>query len=158
MATENLSFAAQISEWAKEELEREEAIFHTAAQTVANEVRTSVNDGGRMPVKTGNLRRSLMASTSAMPTIQEGKTEFTDSGLELIIASAELGDTVYLGFQAAYAARLNYGFVGTDALGRTYNQTGYGFVDAVSQRWPQVVAQAEATVRNRFEAGPSPQS
>ncbi|MCW0014908.1 hypothetical protein [Rhizobium sp. BT-226] len=158
MATENLSFAAQVSEWAKSELERSEAVFQTAAQEVANEVRTPVSEGGRMPLKTGNLRRSLMASTSDMPRIQEGKTTFSDSGIELVIAGAELGSTIYLGFQAAYAARMNYGFVGTDALGRTYNQVGYGFVDAVAQRWPQIVAQAEAKVRGRFEAGPVPQS
>ncbi|WP_410001308.1 hypothetical protein [Rhizobium leguminosarum] len=104
-----------------------------------------------MPLKTGNLRRSLMASTSDMPRIQEGKTTFSDSGIEMIIAGAEIGSTIYLGFQAAYAARMNYGFVGTDALGRTYNQTGFGFVDAVAQRWPQIVTQAEAKVRNRFD-------
>ncbi|NKM69167.1 hypothetical protein [Rhizobium laguerreae] len=151
MATENLSFAAQVSEWAKSELERSEAVFQTAAQEVANEVRTPVAEGGRMPLKTGNLRRSLMASTSDMPRIQEGKTTFSDSGIEMIIAGAELGSTIYLGFQAAYAARMNYGFVGTDSLGRSFNQTGYGFVDAVAQRWPQIVIQAEATVRGRFE-------
>ncbi|TBB44215.1 hypothetical protein ELH49_09305 [Rhizobium ruizarguesonis] len=151
MATENLSFAAQVSEWATAELERSEAVFQTAAQEVANEVRTPVAEGGRMPLKTGNLRRSLMASTSDMPRIQEGKTTFSDSGIEIIIAGAELGSTIYLGFQAAYAARMNYGFVGTDSLGRTYNQTGFGFVDAVAQRWPQIVTQAEATVRNRFD-------
>lgn len=151
MSTEGLSFAAQVSEWAKAEIEREEAIFHEAAQAVANEVRTPVADGGRMPLKTGNLRRSLMASTADMPTIQEGKTEFQDNGIELVIAGAQLGETVYLGFQAAYAARMNYGFVGTDSLGRTYNQTGFGFVDAVAQRWPQIVTQAEAKVRNRFD-------
>lgn len=150
MSTEGLSFAAQVSEWAKAELEREEAIFHEAAQTVANEVRTPVAEGGRMPIDTGNLRRSLMASTADMPTIREGKTEFQDSGIELVIAGSQLGDTVYLGFQAAYAARMNYGFVGTDSLGRTYNQTGFGFVDAVAQRWPQIVTQAEAKVRARF--------
>jgi hypothetical protein len=152
MATENLSFAAQVSEWAKSEMERSKAVFQTAAQEVANEVRTPVAEGGRMPLKTGNLRRSLMASTADMPRIQEGKTTFSDSGIEMVIAGAELGSTIYLGFQAAYAARTNYGFVGTDSLGRTFNQTGYGFVDAVAQRWPQIVIQAEATVRRRFEA------
>ncbi|ACI55694.1 conserved hypothetical protein [Rhizobium leguminosarum bv. trifolii WSM2304] len=147
-----MSFAAEVSEWCRQFEGAAEAVFQTAAQTVANEVRTAVAEGGRMPVKTGNLRRSLMASTSAMPTIKEGKETFSDSGLELVIAGAELGSTVYLGFQAAYAARMNYGFVGTDSLGRTYNQAGYGFVDAVAQRWPQIVTQAEATVRGRFEA------
>lgn len=156
MANEGQSFAAQVSAWASAEMERAEAVYQTAAQTVANEVRTPVAAGGRMPVKTGNLRRSLMASTSSMPTIIEGKQQFSDSPIELVIAGAELGGTVYLGFQAAYAARMEYGFVGEDSLGRAYNQTGFGFVTSVSQRWAQIVAEAEATVRGRFEGGSQP--
>jgi hypothetical protein len=151
MATEGQSFSAQVGAWAAAEMERAEAVYQTAAQTVANEVRTPVAEGGRMPIKTGNLRRSLMASTSSMPTMVEGKQTFSDGGVELIIAGAELGGTIYLGFQAAYAARMNYGFVGEDSLGRSYNQAGFGFIDAVSQRWVQIVAAAEATVRDRFE-------
>lgn len=149
-----MSFAAQVSEWCQQVEGAAEAVFQTAAQTVANEVRTAVAEGGRMPVKTGNLRRSLMASTSAMPTIKPEQTTFSDSGLELVIAGAELGSTVYLGFQAAYAARREFGFVGEDSLGRLYNETGMGFVSATAQRWPQIVAEAEAKVRTRFESGP----
>lgn len=145
-----MSFAAQVSEWCQQVEGAAEAVFQTAAQMVANEVRTAVAEGGRMPVKTGNLRRSLMASTSAMPTIKPEQTTFSDSGLELVIAGAELGSTVYLGFQAAYAARMNFGFVGEDSLGRVYNQAGFGFVDAVAQRWPQIVAAAEVTVHGRY--------
>jgi hypothetical protein len=149
------SFAASISEWAKNELGAAEAIFQTAAQTVAHEVVKPLADGGNMPVQTGNLRRSLMASTAEMPTVKADQTTFRDSGIELVIAGAELGSTVFLGFQAAYAARVNFGFVGTDSLGRVYNQTGRAFVDKVAQRWPAIVAEAEVTVRARFEAGPS---
>lgn len=155
-----MGFAAQISEWAQETEGAFEAIFHGSAQAVFNEVRTPVAAGGRMPVKTGNLRRSFMASTAEMPSIKPEKSEFSDLGSasELVIAGAALGSTVFIGAQAAYAARLNYGFVGEDSLGRTYNQTGYGFIEAVSQRWPQIVAAEEAKVRGRFEAGPGPRS
>jgi hypothetical protein len=149
-----MSFAAQISEWARETEGALETVFHTAAQTVANEVRDPVAAGGRMPVKTGNLRRSLMASTSGMPAVKQEPAQYADSGLEMVIAGATLGATVYLGFQANYAARMNYGFVGEDSLGRVYDQKGYGFVDAVAQRWPQIVAEAEAKVRSRLEAAP----
>ncbi|TAV48444.1 hypothetical protein ELI30_09095 [Rhizobium leguminosarum] len=153
-------FAAAISDWARETEGAFEAVFHASAQEVFNAVRLSVKDGGRMPIKTGNLRRSFLASTAAMPSIKEGAATFPDMGgaSELTIAGAPLGSTVYIGAQAAYAARLNYGFVGEDSLGRTYNQTGYGFIEAVSQRWPQIVAAEEAKVRARFEAGPVPQS
>lgn len=151
MANEGQSFSAQVGAWAAAELERAEDVLQTAAQTVANEVRTPVAEGGRMPIKTGNLRRSLMASTSTMPTMVEGKQTFSDGGVELVIAGAELGGIIYLGFQAAYALRLEYGFVGEDSLGRVYNQTGMGFVAATAQRWEQIVVAAETTVRDRFE-------
>lgn len=150
-----MSFAATISEWGRAEMDRAEAIFQDAAQTVANEVRTTVNEGGRLPIDTGNLRRSLMASTAEMPMVKPEQEVFAESGIEMVIAGAELGGTIYLGFQAAYAARMNYGFVGTDSLGRVYNQAGFGFVDAVAQRWPQIVAASEVRIRSRFEGGGS---
>jgi hypothetical protein len=151
-----MSFAAQISEWAQQTEGALEAVFQDAAQTVFNEVRTPVAAGGRMPVKTGNLRRSFLASTAEMPSIKQGKEEFPDLGgaSELIIAGAELGSTIFIGAQASYAARLEFGFVGEDSLGRVYNQAGMGFIAAVSQRWPQIVQAAEAKVQTRFEAAP----
>lgn len=150
-----MSFAATISDWGRAELERAEAIYQDAAQTVANEVRTTVNEGGRLPIDLGNLRRSLMASTSAMPSVKPGQETFAENGLEMVIAGAELGGTIWLGFQAEYALRMEYGFVGTDSLGRVYNQAGFGFATAITQRWQQIVMASEAKVRSRFEAGPA---
>jgi hypothetical protein len=157
---ENQSFAAQVSEWVKAEQEREAAVLRTAAQMVANNVRTSVAQGGRIPVDTGNLKNSLMASTTSMPTVDQQEKQYADQSgeIELIIANLDVGETLYLGFQAAYGPRMNYGFVGEDSLGRLYNQAGYGFVDAEAQDWPQTVKRAEETVRGRFEAGPSPRT
>lgn len=151
-----MNFAAEISEWGRAELERAESIFQAAAQTVANEVRQTVNDGGRLPIDLGNLRRSLMASTSEMPSVKPGQETFADSGIEMVIAGAELGGTIWLGFQAEYAYRMEMGFVGTDSLGRLYNQTGFGFVAAVTQRWPQIVAASEAKIRSRFDGASAP--
>lgn len=154
MPTSGLSFGAQVSEWVRQEKEREEAVFLTAAQMVANEVRETIPEGGRLPIDTGNLRRSLMASTASMPAVREGEDQtFADSGVEMVIAGAQLGQTLWLGFQAAYALRREFGFVGQDSLGRVYNEAGAGFVTAVAQRWPQIVAEAEAKVRGRFEGG-----
>ncbi|RVJ77549.1 hypothetical protein [Sinorhizobium meliloti] len=160
MAENNLSFAAQVSEWVQAEKEREAAVLRTAAQMVANNVRRSVAEGGRIPVDTGNLKNSLMASTSTMPRVDEGEREYPDQSgeIELIISNLDVGETLYLGFQAAYGPRMNYGFVGQDSLGRVYNQQGFGFVDAEAQIWPQTVKEAEAKVRGRFEAGPSPRT
>lgn len=158
MPTSGLSFGAQVSEWVRQEKEREEAVFLTAAQMVANEVRETVPEGGRLPIDTGNLRRSLMASTASMPAVRGGDDQtFADSGVEMVIAGTQLGGTLWLGFQAEYSLRMEFGFVGTDSLGRVYNQSGFGFVERTAQRWSAIVSEAEAAVRNRFEAG-SPQA
>jgi hypothetical protein len=55
-----------------------------------------------------------------------------------------MGKPVYLGVQAIYAPRQNYGFVGTDSLGRTYNQSGAFFVEGAGAKWEQFVKEAEA--------------
>jgi hypothetical protein len=45
---------------------------------------------------------------------------------------------------------LEFGFVGTDSLGREYHQAGRAWVRLAQQQWPQIVARtaAEAYVRN----------
>lgn len=147
-----MSFSGAISEWGKAELERAEAIFHEAAKAVANDARLSVRDGGRMPIDTGTLRRSLQASTTEMPVVADNEVG-TGNNVEMVIDGAALGSTVWMGFTVKYALRQEYGFVGEDSLGRVYNQAGAGFVSAAAQKWPQLVTAAEATVRSRFEAG-----
>ena len=148
------SFAAQMTDWAKATEKRLEAVFRQSAQTVANEVRKPKGAGGHMPVDTGNLRRSLIASNSEMPTVEPGKTDFADKdqNIKLTIAKTKLGGRIYLGFQAVYARRMEYGFTGEDSLGRTYNQVGNGFVRLTAQRWPQIVTQTAKALQGRVEA------
>ena len=76
--------------------------------------------------------------------MQHGVSDFPgNSGqIALTIAGAELTDTIYLGFQAAYALRMEYGFIGQDSLGRTYNQSGNQFVGLAAQRWQEFVDNA----------------
>lgn len=146
-------FHAQITAWARETQARTTAVFRSSAQRVANEVRETVNEGGNMPIKTGNLRRSLLGSTTAMPTILNGQGEFSftdqSGGIELTIAGANIGETVYLGFQANYARRMNYGFVGEDSRGRSYNQEGYHFIEGVAQRWQRIVMEEAVLIQGR---------
>lgn len=133
------AFAATVTKWAQETEARTQAVLRSSAQRVANEVRETVNEGGRMPIVTGNLRRSLLASTTAMPTTAAADTKFAESDISLVIQGLEVGETLYLGFQANYARRLNFGFVAEDKLGRTYNQAGFHFVEGVAARWQQIV-------------------
>lgn len=106
--------------------------------------------GGRMPVQLGNLRRSLRSSTSAMPQINPTLSGEVADGLPEVvmsIAGFELGGTFYLGFTAAYAMRVNYGFSGTDSLGRMYDQDGYHFVEWARDQWPEIVQKNDARFR-----------
>lgn len=133
------SFSAQVSAWAQQTEQRMTAVARYAAQTVANEVRKPVGEGGNMPVITGNLRRSLLASTSEMPSMRRDQREFgsNDGQIALTIAGWEMGTVLHLGFQAAYARV------------REYDR---GFVRLTAQRWPQIVAEAARTIQGRVEA------
>lgn len=137
-------FSAQVSSWVRETKERQTAVFRIAVQEVSDDMLQTVHSGGSMPIDTGNLRRSLRGSTSAMPPIRDGAVVFSSDGgqIELTIAGAEITDTIFLGFQAAYGPRMNYGFTGTDKLGRKYNQAGFHFVDKAAQKWGIFVAEA----------------
>lgn len=96
--------------------------------------------GGRMPVDTGHLRASLMASTSQMPSIDpnnnnpSGRTVAYQPGqVEAVIQSAALGQTIYIGYTAAYAAKMEY-------------EVPYAFVRTAAQGWQQIVAKNEAEI------------
>jgi len=135
------SFAAQVKAWGEKAQRKTTLVFRESVQSLARDVTY------RSPLVTGNLRRSLMSSTVAMPTVKPG-ADFTDNAgqIELTIAGLELGETFYLGYQAAYARRVNYGFTGQDSLGRNYNQAGQFFVEASAAKWQSFVNEAVARI------------
>ena len=163
MAGQNLSFSAQVGAWVKKVKTREVAVFRESAQRVISEMQTPEGAGGRMPVDTGFLRASLQAAIDAPAAGpmgkplkrkegQEGVIYHLDAGqVALVIAGAELGHTIYATYGTAYARRMEYGFVGQDSLGRTYNQAGKGFVRSAAQKWPQIVAAVSAELKSRIE-------
>lgn len=133
------SFESQLSEWARQSQARALAVVKDATQIVANEMRRPKGAGGNMPVDTGNLRRSVGVSKSEMPSIKDRKTKFnTDPGGEitLTIAGMQVGDTIYLGFQAVYAR---------------VQENLNGFVRLTAQRWPEFVAASCRRLQGRVE-------
>lgn len=117
-------------------------------RTSVQKLTAGVEDG--TPKKTGNAFRSWLGSTTAMPPVRPDVDEFDNTAAtEVAIMGLDAGDTFYLGAQAAYMARLNYGFTGTDALGRTYNQAGLGWIEDEAAKWPQYVKEAESMFRVR---------
>ena len=126
--------------WSGNSAQRLTALLRNSVQELAVAASKTIPEGGRVPVKTGNLSRGVVIDTKPPQIIDVLATK---QDFSLGVANIKPGDTIYIGYQAAYAYRQNYGFVGTDSLGRTYNQSGFGFAEAAAAKWSSIVA-AEA--------------
>lgn len=133
------------SAWSGNTGERLTALLRNSVQELARFASTTVPNGGRVPVKTGNLARSVVVD-SKPPQVSEG---LATGDYSLGIANIKPGEDIYLGWTAVYARRQNYGFVGADSLGRTYNQTGFGFAEATAAKWPSILAAQAAKLGGR---------
>ncbi|MGO4641710.1 HK97 gp10 family phage protein [Mesorhizobium sp. 2RAF45] len=145
------SFAATVGDWCLKVPVAVEIVFKESAQELvsqldqllADEVYAKPQAPGYK--RTGFLRASLMASTSAMPTLSRdnpGVAVPPDLGdVILVINGADLGDTLYLGYTANYAAFVHYGANGT---------TPRPWVTMVAQRWVMIVEAKAAEVKTRL--------
>lgn len=143
-----LSFSASVATWADKVEGAFEVIFKEAAQEVVEEMQKPTGQGGRIRVDTGFLRASLMASTTMMPTIKananpvEGESYTPDfAQIEAVIAGADIGDTLYFGYTASYAAYREYGANG---------QPPDAFVRIAAQNWPIIVDRKAADLKRRL--------
>jgi len=64
------------------------------------------------------------------------------------IAGMQIGDYKRFGWTADHAHRIEVGFVGTDSLGRTYNQAGRHFIGVNAAKFSEFVAKRVAEVRS----------
>jgi len=119
------------------------ALLRNSVQELAEVAATTIPNGGRVPVKSGNLGRSVIVDDKP-PVMGEPGQMYAAADLALGVSKLVPGKDAFIGWQANYSLRQNYGFVGTDSLGRVYNQSGYGFAEATAAQWPAIVAaQAE---------------
>ncbi|CAB4180576.1 hypothetical protein UFOVP1040_80 [uncultured Caudovirales phage] len=99
------------------------------------------------PVDTGFLRGSWQPSIGD-PAAAKGSLDESGSkalaDVAVIVTSLKPGDRFQMWNNAAYARRLEYGFVGEDSLGRHYDQKGRFYVTDSVKRWPQIVAKMAA--------------
>lgn len=143
-------FADQISEWGRQTEARTTAIYRRSVEILGEEMAKTRPQGGRVPFQTGNLARSLLASTQAMPKTSEKPTAGVSVGL--VAATLRLDQTVWIGYQALYARRMNYGFVGADSLGRVYSQSGNYFLEGAIDQWQQIVGRASYEIQRSVES------
>lgn len=138
------SFTAAVSDWVRETEQRMTAVFRQASQEIIQDMQN------RTPVDTGFARASVVVSTSAMPSIDPNKKGAAGGSyapdvteISLATAGAEIGQTIFAGYTAAYALALEYGHS---------KQAPNGMVRLAAQRWPAVVAEVSARAQARVEA------
>lgn len=139
------SFAASVGAWASATESRIEAVHKRSLEKIAVEMTRTKAEGGNVPFDTGNLYRSLLASTTGLPGTSGGY--FAGSNASAVIATLKPNQPIWLAYQANYAARQNYGFVGADSLGRVYNTPGNHFIERAIAMWPQIVREAAQEVQ-----------
>jgi hypothetical protein len=146
MAT--LSFSATVAAFAAKVPGAIGAVFKESVQEVVEEMKKPVGAGGRMRVDTGFLRASLLASTSSMPAIKasanptEGAGYSYDVGqIEAVIAGADVTDTLYFGYTAAYSAHREFGANG---------QPPDAFVRSAAQNWGGIVEGKAKELKSRL--------
>lgn len=137
------TFEAKVGSWAQQTQARLTAVFRQSAQTVVEEVQKTKDRGGHMPLDTGFLRASIMASTSHMPGLipnaqpVEGQTyPANNSATTLVIAGATPDKPLYLGFTANYAM---------------IQEGKNGFVRLTAQRWQQIVTASVKLIKAKVK-------
>lgn len=136
------------SAWAGQKDSLLTALLRNSVQALANEAAKTIPNGGRVPVRTGNLARSVIIDDQP-PQKGEPNREYPQGSFDLGIFKVLPGKHIWIGWQAVYAARVNFGFVGADSLGRIYNQAGQGFAEATAAKWPAIVAAQAAKLGAR---------
>jgi len=130
------SFSAQVSAWVAKTKERQRAVFQEAAQRVVEVMQTPVGAGGNMPVDTGFLRASLTASLDgSLPPLtdrpdDQARYSYDAGQVNLVIAEAQITDTIVAAYGARYSRYQEYGARG---------QPGRRFVALAAQQWAAIV-------------------
>lgn len=130
------SCAAQVEAFATKAKRMLAEVAQESSIGVAEAATLPKDQGGHLPVVKGNLRRSFAASTVGPVSVLWGQREFhgTLDGVMSVIRNAKIGQTIWMGFQAAYARKA---------------EVDNGFVRLTTQRWQQIVADAVRLVRAR---------
>jgi hypothetical protein len=137
------SFTAQVNAIIEKNAKLLIAVGRAAIGDVIDDASTTKAKGGRMPVKTGFLRKSGAANIGSMPRgptrgdadqLYASADQYGETGqIRTVLAALEPGDTFYFGWSAEYANVQN-----------TYN----GFLDGALQNWQGYVkARASEAIR-----------
>jgi hypothetical protein len=135
-----LSFSRQVRRFTGNYRRRANAVFKQSVQDVAQHASVPVAQGGRMRVDTGFLRNSIRGAVGTLPSGPSERGGASNSGaledVTLVIAGADIGETIYVGWTANYARP------------REYRD---GFLAAAAQKWPEFVDKNAARARREIK-------
>jgi len=137
----NKSFSASVRAFAGKTAMQMRDVFAESVQDVMDTAQLPKEKGGRMPVVSSQLRNSVASGLNG----SFGATG-PDSYI-VTLSEMELGDVARFAWTAPYARRIEFGFTGTDSLGRSYAQSGQHFVGAAAAQFPQFVATNAARIK-----------
>ena len=130
-------FRAALDKWAKKVGDQADALARQVCQEMGYRAVLAT------PVDTGFLRGMWQPTIGAWAT-EPPKAVNMAAGpdVSLVCSGIKAGDVFNMANGAAYARRIEYGFVGQDSLGRTYNQMGRYFVRDTVAKFREVVDEA----------------
>jgi hypothetical protein len=132
------SFSASVNGWIAKSQRRTTAVFRESTQRTLDAANTTVGNGGRLRFDTGFLRSSLAASLATMPSGPSRREDGmgSEEDVSLVIAQARVGQTIYAGWTAEYAAP---------------REARDAFLAAEVQKWRQTVNKVAAEVRRSIK-------
>ena len=124
-----------MGQWADLQIAKQKLVLQKSLERVGALAQLPRERGGHMPIDTATLIGSFTGKVN-------GTLIFQGEAAHLMVAVvAKPGDYIQMdwGYKAAaYALRQNYGFVGTDSLGRTYNQPGNHWLEFATSQWRRI--------------------
>lgn len=118
-----------------------DAVFRESTQRTFSDMLRPVAAGGHMPVDTGFLRASFIATLNAPVTSitfrppSGGAFTFNEGEITLVLAGADSEDVIYGSFTANYAR---------------IQEVKRGFLRLAAQKWPTTVATVSAELEARL--------
>jgi hypothetical protein len=136
--TDNAKFNADVKNWGERSLVKMLLVAKQSTDDVARIAQTTVAQGGNMPVDTGFLRNSIVAtieggaSNEGNPDAGNNSTTGLDA-IQLTIGQLKIGDVLAINWTAEYALARHY-MVNTDKGGGLWR-------DLAADQWQTIVAQ-----------------
>ena len=132
-------FRAALGKWADKVGEQADGLARQVCQEMGYRVVLAT------PVDTGFLRGMWQPTIGDVASFAPKAVNMAAGpDVSLVCAGIKAGDVFNMANGTAYARRLEYGFVGKDSLGRTYNQVGRYYVRDTVAKFREVVDEAAA--------------